>query len=248
MPRKISLLQHLMRTGLFGTAHDAEQAIRSGKVNVRQQTVTNPRHFFNPKTDFVFVGGKPAKAVRKLYFVLNKPVGAVCQKSREEETIYGLFAGLPLAKEEKSSLFSVGRLDKDTEGLLVITNDGGLSNALMRPDADVLKTYHVVSQRPLRPADARMLEQGVSIISEGEPYTTRPCTIKATGNTTFLITLTEGRKNQIKLMLDVVGNEVAHLKRVSIGSLGLGSLKPGEMRQATKGEILSLCLPPSKKD
>ena len=248
MPKKTSLLQYLMRTGLFRTAHDAEQAVRSGKVNVRQQTVTNPRHFFNPKTDFVFVDGRPAKAVRKLYFILNKPVGAICQKSKEEETIYGLLAGLPLSKEEKSSLFAVGRLDRVTEGLLIITNDGELSRALMQPDAGARKTYRVVSQRPLRPADARMLEQGVSIISEGEPYTTRPCTIKATGNTTFLITLTEGRKNQIKLMLDAVGNEVAHLKRLSIGSLGLGSLKPGELRQATKEEILSLCPPPSKKD
>ena len=241
MPKKTSLLQYLMRTGLFRTAHDAEQAVRSGKVNVRQQTVTNPRHFFNPKTDFVFVDGRPAKAVRKLYFILNKPVGAICQKSKEEETIYGLLAGLPLSKEEKSSLFAVGRLDRDTEGLLIITNAG-------RAVCAVAFFYRVVCQRPLRPADARMLEQGVSIISEGEPYTTRPCTIKATGNTTFLITLTEGRKNQIKLMLDAVGNEVAHLKRLSIGSLGLGSLKPGELRQATKEEILSLCPPPSKKD
>ncbi len=241
MSKKTSLLQCLMRTGRFAKAFDAEQAIRNGNVSVNNKRVENPRFFLNQKTAVISVGGQLAKPVRKLYFLFNKPRDVICQKSPEEQTIYGFFDSLSLTREEKSSLFAVGRLDKDTEGLLIITNDGELSNMLMRPEASVPKTYSVVAQRPLSHKDVTQLQAGIAISVEHEKYMTSPCAIRKTGNSTFLMTITEGKKNQIKLMLGAVGNEVAYLKRLSVGDLELGSIASGDLRQTTRETLLSAC-------
>ena len=112
---------------------------------------------------------------------------------------------------------------------------------LMRPDASVPKTYSVVSQRPLSHPDITKLQAGVAISVDHEKYTTSPCTIRKTGNSTFLMTITEGKKNQIKLMLGAVDNEVAYLKRLSVGNLELGSIAPGDLKQTTREMLLSAC-------
>ena len=242
MAKKTSLLQFLMRTGRFTKSHEAEQAIRSQRIAVSKQTITNPRYFLNPKTALVFYDQTRLIPLKRLYFIINKPKDVICQKSKAERSIYDFLEHLSLSTDQKSSLFAVGRLDKDTEGLIIITNDGELSNLLMSPDSNVPKTYSVVSQDPLRPDDIYKLESGVIITVSGLPHRTEPSKIKKTGDRTFLITITEGKKNQIKLMLGAVGNSVIHLKRISIGNLEVGNLALGMFRQMTKEQLLLSCL------
>ncbi len=242
MPKKITLHQFLLRTGKFQKSFEAEQAIRNGEVKVGKDTIKNPRHFINPKTALIFCAKERIIPLKKLYFILNKPRGIICQKSEEEQSIYDFLDHLSLTQEQKSSLFAVGRLDKDTEGLLLITNDGQFSKLLMAPESKVPKTYEAVSNTPLHPSDIKTLEEGVIITTEDLPYKTQPSIVKKTGERVFQITVTEGKKNQIKLMLNALGNEIVHLRRLSIGRLTLGKLAVGEFRQVAKEELLSLCL------
>ncbi len=238
MPKKISLQQFLMRSGLFEKAFEAEKAIRDGKVAVSRERITNPKHFVNPKTALIFFNGKRLIPLKKLYFALNKPKGVVSQKSKEEQNVYDLLEGIDLTAEQKASLFAVGRLDKDTEGLIIITNDGQLSHILLSPKSKVPKTYEAISLNPLKPKDIQMLEFGVAIDDEGGQYMTQPAIIEKRGDRTFLITITEGKKNQIRLMLKSIGNEIVHLRRISIGNLSLEPLKIGEIRQMRRDELL----------
>lgn len=245
MAKKTSLLQFLMRSGKFQTAHEAERAIRSKRTKVREETVTNPRHFFDPKMDFVFLDGQLVKKAPLLYFIMNKPSGIICQKSKEEESIFDLLRPLPLSPEQRASLFVIGRLDKDTEGLLIITNDGKLSDTLMNSKHDIPKTYHAILNFPLSHTQKKQLESGIKIKTEEGEYTTKPCAIKKEGERTICISITEGKKRQIRRMFEATGNEVIHLKRISIGSLELGTLRLGELQQTTKEHILKALEKPS---
>jgi 16S rRNA pseudouridine516 synthase len=235
---KISLLQFLMRSGKFKTSHEAERAIRNGKINVRKEAITNPKHFFDPKTDFVFVEGELIKKATPLYFLMNKPAGIICQKSREEESIFDHLHPLKLTPEQRLSLFVIGRLDKDTEGLLILTNDGKLSDSLMNPKNNIPKTYYAILNLPLGASQKAQLESGIKISTEDGMYTTKPCTIKKEGERTIYISITEGKKRQIRRMFEAIGNEVVHLKRISIGKLELGTLKNGEIQMTTKENIM----------
>ena len=124
MSKNISLKQFLMRSGRFERSYDCIAAIKDGKVTVGNEIITHPNHFFNPKKSLVRLYGEKINQIPKLYFLFNKPSGYLCQKSASEKTVYGLLDRINLPKASKQSLYTVGRLDKDTEGLLIITNDG----------------------------------------------------------------------------------------------------------------------------
>ena len=144
MPKKTSLKQFLMKSGKFDRLYDCMQSIRSGKVTVNNKTVTNPNYFFNPKRALVKFGDEKIKKAHKLYFIMNKPAGYLSQKSENERTIYDLLRNLNLPAEQIKSLFAVGRLDRETEGLLIITNDGKLSSLIMKPESEITKRYYAV--------------------------------------------------------------------------------------------------------
>ncbi len=145
-----------------------------------------------------------------------------------------------LEKEDvKKDLFPVGRLDKDTEGLLLLTNDGALSHKLLSPKKHVPKTYYVKSKKALSKEDVKQLETGVDI---GDEKKTLPASVEVLGQREIFLTISEGRFHQIKRMLFSVGNEVVYLKRVSMGGLHLDeNLKPGEYRLLTGEEMERLC-------
>ena len=124
MSKNISLKQFLMRSGRFERSYDCIAAIKDGKVTVGNEIITHPNHFFNSKKLLVKLYDEKVKPLPKLYFLFNKPSGYLCQKSASEKTVYGLLDRINLPKASKQSLYTVGRLDKDTEGLLIITNDG----------------------------------------------------------------------------------------------------------------------------
>ncbi|MBI2655035.1 rRNA pseudouridine synthase [Candidatus Woesearchaeota archaeon] len=237
MSKKISLKQFLMKSGKFDRAHDCEKAIREGDVTVDKKTVTNPNYFFSPKS-LVRIGGENIRKVHRLYFLMNKPAGYLSQKAENEKTIYDLISSLNIPNEHKKSLFAVGRLDKETEGLMIITNDGQLSDMIMQPSMEIMKKYHAVLEKPITANNLKLLEKGAIIEIDDSKYKTTKCRIKKVKENEVYISITEGKKRQIRKMFESVGNKVVYLNRVSIGGLSLGKLKVGEIKPITREEIM----------
>jgi len=237
MSKKISLKQFLMKSGKFDRVEECIQLIRNGNVTINNKSITDPNYFFNPKSSVVKLNNEKIKQVSKLYFLLNKPAGCLSQKAESEKTIYDLLKKLNLSKEEIQSLFAVGRLDKDTEGLMIVTNDGSLSNVIMDPESEISKRYYAALEKPINRESVKLLEKGVVIETDEGKYRTKKCKINAKSEKEIYISITEGRKRQIRKMLEAIGNKVFYLKRVSIGGLQLGNLKVGELRQLPREEL-----------
>ncbi len=238
MSKKISIKQFLMKSGRFEKVYGCIQAVRSGKISINNKIITNPNYFFNPKNALVKFYNEKIKTVGKLYFLLNKPAGYLSQKSESEKTIYDLLKKLRIDEKLINSLFAVGRLDKDTEGLIIITNDGKLSAAIMNPQNEIIKKYYSVLEKVIDLSKIKILEKGIDINIENQNYKTKPCKIKITGEKEVYISISEGKKRQIRKMFDAIGNNVVYLRRVSIGGLQLGSLKTGEIKEITRKEIM----------
>ncbi len=214
----------------------AMEAIQQGFVSVNGKVVREPSTPVNASKDRVVVDGKIVQKKAYEYIMLNKPVGYVT--TREDR--FAQKTVLDLLPTGLRHLNPVGRLDKNTEGLLVMTNDGELANQLTHPRYDVDKTYIVQIQKKLSPEDQKKLEAGVVI--DGEK--TAPAKIaglKALKNgCEFFITIHEGRKRQIRLMLSQIGHYVTFLKRIQQGPLSLGHLETGKYRALTVDEIRNL--------
>src|SRR3989338_6330527 len=131
MSKKTSLKQFLMRSGAFEKVYDCAASIKNGKITIDGKIITNPNYFFNPKKSVVKIGDNTIRRAKNLYYMLNKPAGYLSQKSTSEKTVYDLIEKLNIPDESKKSLFAVGRLDKETEGLILLTNDGKLSFSAM---------------------------------------------------------------------------------------------------------------------
>ncbi|MBS3104855.1 rRNA pseudouridine synthase [Candidatus Woesearchaeota archaeon] len=238
MSKKTSLKQFLMKSGKFRRMQDCIESIISGKIYVNNEIINNPNYFFNPKKSLVKTENKKIKKARKLYFLMNKPAGYLSQKAESEKTIYDLLIKLHLSQEEIQSLSAVGRLDKDTEGLMIITNDGKLSDFIMHPKNEIIKRYNAVLENPAANDSLKLLEKGVIIEIDDAKYKTTKCRIKKVKENEVYISITEGKKRQIRKMFETVGNKVAYLKRVSIGGLALGNLKAGDIKEISRQEIL----------
>ena len=237
MPRKISLKQFLMKTGKFNKVFDCVSAIRKNRVTINNKKIINPNHYFNPKTALVKLDNEKIKSVDKLYFILNKPSGYLSQKSENEKTIYNILENLKLSSEQQKSLFAVGRLDKETEGLIIITNDGNLSNIIMNPKNEIIKKYYAVLKNPINKEKIKEMEKGMELEIDYKKYKTKPCKIKIFAEKEIYISISEGKKRQIRKLFEAIGNKVVYLKRVSIGGLQLGDLKSGELLEMKRNEI-----------
>ena len=184
--------------------------------------------------DFVSVNNKPVNTVKKYdYYIMNKPKGYVCtvKDDKGRKTVMDLLP--PSAKR----LFPVGRLDYDTEGLLILTNDGDLTYRLTHPKNEIPKTYLVKTEKPVSDEDLVKLRSGVII----DGVKTQKCNVRLietlkTGSKLH-ITITEGRNRQVRKMFEAVGNFVDFLKRIKIGDLTLTGLNRGEVRQLSAFEV-----------
>ena len=238
MSKKTSLKQFLMKTGKFDRVEECVQLIRNGNVTINNKLINNPNYFFSPKSSVVKLNSEKIKQVGKLYFLLNKPKDYLSQKSSDEKTIYDLLKISKIDDKVSKSLFAVGRLDKDTEGLMVITNDGKLSDFIMHPKNEIIKRYNAVLEKPITTNNLKLLEKGAIIEIDGAKYKTTKCRIRKVKENEVYISITEGKKRQIRKMFESINNKVTYLKRVSIGGLQLGKLKTGEINQITKEEIM----------
>ncbi|MCR4896943.1 MAG: rRNA pseudouridine synthase [Lachnospiraceae bacterium] len=214
------------------TRKEAAEAIRRGRVTVEGAAgPCKPNQNIDPASDVVLLDGEVLRYQTCHYLMLHKPAGFITATEGSTLTV------MDLVPKVSKNLFPVGRLDKDTEGLLLITDDGSLGHRLLSPKHHVGKTYEVHTRAPLSGEDLDRLRSGVDI---GEKELTLPAEAAMDGEGHLLLTLYEGRYHQVKRMLLAVGNEVVYLKRLSFGPLQLGDLTLGACRELTEEEAEAL--------
>jgi len=221
----------------LGTRKQLKEYIKNGMVTVDGNIISKPEFAVDPNKNEIFFSGESLTENYSefRYYILNKPQGVVsATKDNHDKTVLDLIdTGLD------KNLAPVGRLDKDTEGLLIITNDGKLTHSLLSPKKHVEKEYVVYTRDKVSDEDIRKLEEGLDIGDE-EPTLPAKAFIKQdeNGEETLHLILHEGRFHQVKRMLLAVGNEVTFLRRIRMGKLSLtGDLKVGEYRELTKEEL-----------
>ncbi len=223
-----------------GTRQEVKKYIRRGSVTVNGELVRSPERKVYER-DQVCLDGRKVSYAAEEYFMLNKPAGVVsATEDKRDRTVLDL-----IQYKKRKDLFPVGRLDKDTEGLLLITNDGALSHRLLSPRHHVDKTYYVEVQGHVTEENRAAFQRGVNIGTEEEPLVTMPARLEIleAGQSLSRVRLTirEGKFHQVKRMFLSQGMEVTYLKRESMGSLRLDdSLAPGEYRPLTEHEIKRL--------
>ncbi len=224
-----------------GTRSVLKKEIKSGVVSVNGTVIRQSEFQIDETKDQIRYRGSLCRYEKFVYYMLNKPAGVVsATKDRKEKTVLSLFydgqdSDTGPNPEKTTDLFPAGRLDKDTEGLLLLTNDGALAHRLLSPAYHVEKTYECLLAAPVTQTQIRALEEGVDI---GEKKLTLPAKVSVQTAQKILLTITEGKFHQVKRMLKAVGNEVVHLKRVRMGPLFLDEgLAPGQYRKLSAEEI-----------
>jgi pseudouridine synthase len=209
----------LARAGV-ASRRKAEGMIREGRVRINGEIAVIGQSA-DPARDEITLDGRPVRIERKVYYAFYKPRGVVTTMGEEhgQETV----ARLPQIRELKERVFPVGRLDKDAEGLLILTNDGDLANALSHPRHEIRKEYRVSLDRPFR--SRHELLKGVEI----DRRRVEVSEIRHNAGDVFL-SIHEGRKHIVKRLFEELGYRVTALKRTRVGPIRLGRLKPGELR------------------
>lgn len=237
MDNEIRLQKFLAESGV-ASRRKSEELIAEGKVKVNNKVATVGQKI-NPKVDMVTVGDDIIEPEKKVYYLLNKPKGYVCTNEDKyaDRTIFDL-----LPQEKK--LHSVGRLDKDSEGLIIVTNDGELTQILTHPSHQVDKTYKVILSGRITPKAMDRLRKGVQIEVDNKTFKTSPAEVELIGygnRTSVLeITIHEGKKRQIRLMCKEVGYPVVSLTRLREDFLTIEGIKPGKYRRLTRTEVARL--------
>ncbi|RJQ15608.1 rRNA pseudouridine synthase [Candidatus Woesearchaeota archaeon] len=241
--KKIRLHQFLSQTGQFSSKKELIQAIRNNEIAIEGKIIKDIHYQFSQNKQVMYKNKILQRKKEHLYYIINKPIGYLCSKLTAMDKQLGkksVFSLLTVSEEEKNSLFSVGRLDEDSSGLLIITNDGVLGKKLTEP-GKVEKTYVVELKKRITGEEIRKIEEGIIIHMEENgkisKYKTLPCRINKIKENIIEITLKEGKKREIKRMMEAVNNYVVALERISIGKLQVGNLKQGAYRNVRKEEI-----------
>ena len=234
---KIRLDKYLADMGK-GTRSEVKKAISKGLVRVNNVIVKKPETKLDTDSDHVLFDGVLVGYAQHEYYMLNKPAGVIsATEDKREKTVIDL-----IIERKRKDLFPDGRLDRDTEGLLLISNDGELAHRLLSPSKHVDKVYYAKIDGEVTIEDVEAFQQGVDI---GEEELTRPAKLRVLKSGTqseIELTICEGKFHQVKRMFQAVGKEVVYLKRLQMGTLILDeSLKPGEYRELTEQEIADLC-------
>lgn len=227
----IRLQKYLSQAGV-ASRRSGEELITSGRVQVNGAVVTELGVRVRPGTDEVRVDGRPVRPARSEWYALHKPRGYMSTRSDPQgrPTLYEL---LP---EALHGLFYVGRLDYDSEGLVLLTNDGDTAHRLLHPRFRVEREYEVELDRNVEPELPRLLEQGVEL----DDGPARAQAARRTGTKRIALTLQEGRKREVRRMLAACGHDVRRLRRVRYGPIRLGGLEPGAWRALERGELDAL--------
>ncbi len=218
-----------------GSRSQVKTDLKKGLVLINGQPVRSADFQVDPTADTILYKGKQLSLPGHRYYMLHKPAGYIsATEDSTDQTVLDLFPA-----ELRKDLFPIGRLDKDTEGLLLLTNDGALSHQLISPKKEIYKTYLITCEKPVTKEDLLRLETGVNI---GEKNLTLPAKAQATNDEHIIyLSICEGKFHQVKRMLQATCNKVTRLKRISFGPLSLDeALKPGEYRALSEDEVTLL--------
>lgn len=219
--------KYIAKSGI-ASRRKADELIKQGKISINGEVMTSLGYEVQNE-DIVRFEGEIIKPIKdKYYFMLNKPIGYVSTHSRkfDDKIIFDLI-------DIDIKLFSIGRLDKDSRGLILITNDGDIYNKVIHPRNEIYKKYIVKLDKDFNISDKRRIEAGVDI---GD-YLTNSSKIKLLDNTTIQIEINEGKNRQIRRMFEAYNYEVIDLNRISIGDIKLGDLPIGSYRDLSNKEI-----------
>ena len=219
----------------IGSRSQVKVFLKQGLIKVNGEIIKRPEFKVEEEQDSVTFQGKEIKYRKYVYYMLNKPKGVVsATRDNLDRTVTDL-----IKDSGHQNLFPVGRLDKDTEGLLIMTNDGDLAHRLLSPKKHVDKVYYVELDKMLTEEGRRMLETGIDI---GEEKPTLPANAQRITDTSLYLTIREGKYHQVKRMLKAVGCEVTYLKRIAMGAISLDKNLPGgcyrELTEEERKKIL----------
>lgn len=240
--RLVRLQKFLAECGV-ASRRAAEKMIVAGNVTVNGETIKRLGYTIDPATDLVLVNGEPIEPDQKVYYIFNKPKGCLTTASDPQgrPTVFDMLGNMPFR------VFAVGRLDLDTEGLLLFTNDGPLKYKLTHPRFHVERTYRATVKGKPSGKTIRSLTRGIEL----EDGTTAPAKARTitteTKSSEIELILYEGKKNEVRRMCDAVGHHVLKLRRISMAGVKLGSLQKGKYRTLTQPEIATLQAAVSKK-
>lgn len=229
-------LQKYMAEAGVASRRKCEELIAQGRVEVDGKVVSEPGTRVGGDEIIKIDGKEFIREQKKVYILLNKPVGVISSAKDQfsRKTVLDLVEGV------NERIYPVGRLDYDTSGIIILTNDGEFANRLTHPSYEQEKTYRAQIRGRLNEDEIRMLESGIII----EDYRTSPAKVKVIQttprDTTAEITIHEGRNRQVRKMFESVGHPVLRLKRTGIGAIGVGGLEEGSWRYLSKNEIDTL--------
>lgn len=228
MNRKQRLSKVLAAAGI-ASRRASEELIFRGQVTVNGAKQLVPQTLVDPLVDRIAVNGEPIQPLEeKVYYLLNKPSGYICSTRGTSQSKFVL----DLFKDEGHRLFTVGRLDKDTQGLLIVTNDGHFANQVIHPSSNIQKEY-------LAKTDQEVFHEHLIAISNGtlvEGVFVKPLRVEKVRRGTLKIVISEGKKREVRLLLDAAGLKVKELTRIRLGGLHLGPLPVGTWRPLTERE------------
>lgn len=236
--RPIRTLDRVVSKSGVGSRRDARETIAEKRVRVNGAVETDADRWIDLERDQVMIDGRPLESPERVYYALHKPVGYLTtyRHPKGRATIYDL---LP---EGIGWVFPMGRLDLDTSGLLLMTNDSDFSESIMNPRFHVPRTYDVLCAGELAQPALAALERGIDL----DDGPTRPAGVACVRNeeagTRFELTITEGRNRQVRRMIEAIGSRVLDLRRISIGAVVLGNLPPGMIRPLDRDEVDALRL------
>ncbi|WP_314163648.1 pseudouridine synthase [Lachnoanaerobaculum gingivalis] len=215
----------------FGSRQEIKKHVKAGKIRINDNIVKKPEEKLNSEKDKLYFEGKEVDVEEFETFILYKPAGYVCAtKDNVHKTV------MELIDSKRKNVVPVGRLDLDTEGILILTNDGSLNHRLVSPSSHVDKTYYAVFEGKLNENAVEMTKNGLDI---GEGEVSKPAKLEIISDSEILLTIHEGKFHQVKRMVKALGGEVTYLKRVAFGGLRLDDLKlnKGESRKITEIEM-----------
>lgn len=211
----------------------ADELIESGRVKVNAKVVTKLGTLCDPAKDVIMVGKKRIEGPeKKVALMVNKPKGYVCSNKRlgQEKLAIDLVANI------KKRVYTVGRLDRETTGLLIITNDGDLAKRIAHPSSNIIKKYLVKTKSEISDQDLKAISKGVYINSR----LYKPYSVKKMRRGTVVIGVKEGKKHEVRIMVENAGLEIFSLSRIAIGNLRLSELPLGAYRHLTERDIRSI--------
>jgi pseudouridylate synthase len=215
----------------FGSRQEIKKYVKAGKIRINDNIVKKPEEKLNSEVDKLFFEGKEVEVEEFETFILYKPAGYVCAtKDNVHKTV------MELIDSKRKNIVPVGRLDLDTEGILILTNDGDLNHRLVSPSSHVDKTYYAIFEGRLNENAVEMTKNGLDI---GEGEVSKPANLEIISSNEIMLTIHEGKFHQVKRMVKALGGEVTYLKRVAFGGLRLDDLKlkKGESRKITEIEM-----------